>query len=108
MDGYIEPEGCELLCQLCASNKARGYVDGGGESDCPQHCGTCGVYLENPLTKDGIAYVLEAIEEYMTMGCGERSVLRQWATCLLEFHDYIDEKPVVEAFLRWTDETDPK
>jgi hypothetical protein len=24
-------------------------ADGGGESDCPQHCDTCGVFLENPL-----------------------------------------------------------
>lgn len=33
------------------------YSDGGGEADCPQHCGMCGVFLENPLTSDGRAYV---------------------------------------------------
>lgn len=33
------------------------YSDGGGEADCPQHCDHCGVFLENPLTTDGIAYV---------------------------------------------------
>lgn len=49
--------------------------DGGGESDCPQHCGAgsdcynaddygrtgvkVGLFLENPLTRDGEAYVKE-------------------------------------------------
>ena len=28
-------------------------------SDCPQHCGTCGLFLETPLTPDGEDYVLE-------------------------------------------------
>lgn len=37
------------------------YADGGGEADCPQHCGGCGEFLENPLTDDGRAYVLESV-----------------------------------------------
>ena len=51
------------------------YPDGGGEADCPQHCGcgeAClnaiklndgrkvGAFLENPLTTDGECYVIEA------------------------------------------------
>lgn len=32
------------------------YSDGGGEADCPQHCDSCGVFLENALTDDGDAY----------------------------------------------------
>ncbi len=39
------------------------YADGGGEADCPQHCAACGVFLENPLTSDGIEYVKSAISE---------------------------------------------
>ena len=53
------------------------YQDGGGESDCPQHCGAgadclnamelggfkVGAWLENPLTADGVAYVRQIIEE---------------------------------------------
>lgn len=35
------------------------YDNGGGEADSPQHCDSCGVFLENPLTEDGVAYVLE-------------------------------------------------
>lgn len=29
------------------------YDNGGGESDSPQHCGNCNLFLENPLTNDG-------------------------------------------------------
>lgn len=36
------------------------YGNGGGEADFPQHCGGCGVHLENPLTKDGEDYVRSA------------------------------------------------
>lgn len=36
------------------------YPDGGGEADTPQHCDGCNTFLENPLTPDGVAYVLEA------------------------------------------------
>lgn len=33
------------------------YSDGGGEADSPRHCDHCSVFLENPLTEDGNAYV---------------------------------------------------
>jgi len=54
------------------------YPDGGGEADCPQHCGSgpdcvnaielsdgrnIGVWLENDLTAQGIEYVREAIQQ---------------------------------------------
>ena len=54
------------------------YPDGGGEADCPQHCGAgpecvnaiecddgrkVGVWLENELTTDGVKYVCKAIRE---------------------------------------------
>jgi hypothetical protein len=37
------------------------YADGGGEADCPQHCDVCHVFLENPLTSEGLDYVRETI-----------------------------------------------
>lgn len=37
------------------------YPDGGGEADCPQHCDACHVFLENPLTSEGLDYVRETI-----------------------------------------------
>jgi hypothetical protein len=33
------------------------YAHGGGEADSPSHCDRCGVFLKNPLTPDGMAYV---------------------------------------------------
>lgn len=33
------------------------YGDGGGEADRPQHCDACRVFLENPLTPDGYAFL---------------------------------------------------
>ncbi len=54
------------------------YPDGGGEADCPNHCGSgaeclnaitlsddsrVGAWLENELTADGVEYVKEAINE---------------------------------------------
>jgi hypothetical protein len=40
------------------------YSDGGGESDCPEHCDHCGLFLENPLTSDGEAYVKEFVASH--------------------------------------------
>ena len=37
------------------------YPDGGGESDSPDHCDDCRVFLENPLTHDGFHYVIEQL-----------------------------------------------
>ena len=47
------------------SNYYPQYVgdSGGGESDSPQHCGNCSMFLENSLTSDGENYLKEMIEE---------------------------------------------
>jgi len=37
------------------------YPAGGGEADSPQHCDACNVFLANPLTADGLAYVREHV-----------------------------------------------
>lgn len=52
------------------------YADGGGESDAPQHCGTCGRFLGNPLTADGVAYLKEALREKRLTGKGE--TVEEW------------------------------
>lgn len=39
------------------------YPDGGGEADSPQHCDSCGRFLENSLTGDGIEYVRESMAD---------------------------------------------
>lgn len=74
MNAYIYQ--AALLCEDCAfaaqkACRAKGhysaddsdrwpqgpYADGGGESDSPEHCDHCGIFLENPLTSDGEEYV---------------------------------------------------
>lgn len=52
--------------------------NGGGEADCPQHCGDCGSFLENPLTAEGYAYVEEQAKQNPNT-----PVTRNW----LEFYD---------------------
>ena len=37
------------------------YPDGGGEADTPQHCDSCGLFLQNPLTAEGVEYVRELV-----------------------------------------------
>lgn len=55
------------------------YADGGGEADTPQHCDACGLFLENPLTPDGMTYASERIEEHLSDGTGRGDVLSAWA-----------------------------
>lgn len=59
------------------------YPDGGGEADCPNHCDCCGVFLENPLTTDGVAYVLDALES----GDGDPDVLAEWREFYADAYD---------------------
>ncbi len=80
MDAYIFQ--AALLCEGCAdetmtrleSRKVENngdsdtfpqgpYANGGGEADSPSHCDHCGLFLENPLTSDGYAYVEQAVAE---------------------------------------------
>lgn len=50
------------------------HANGGGEADCPQHCDGCNVFLENPLTRDGVEYVREQLAEHADAG----KVLDTW------------------------------
>lgn len=47
------------------------YANGGGEADSPQHCDSCGVFLENPLTSDGVKYV----EAHIATNWGDGDVM---------------------------------
>lgn len=50
------------------------YSNGGGESDCPQHCNRCGTFLENPLTSEGLAYV----KDRLSIKGGNRAIRKLW------------------------------
>lgn len=73
----------------CSDNYPQGpYGDGGGESDVPQHCDHCGIFLENPLTKAGEEYVKEHVRE------GGSDVLDTWRSHYDYLFDEDDEEPV--------------
>ena len=59
------------------------YPNGGGEADTPNHCDHCGLFLENPLTSDGEAYVADLLIEHFANGRGNKEILLEWA----EFYD---------------------
>jgi hypothetical protein len=56
------------------------YADGGGEADTPQHCDHCHAFLQNPLTPDGRAYLLECFRAYEDSKGqrGNRDALQAW------------------------------
>jgi hypothetical protein len=99
MDAYIFQ--AELLCEACAkqaeieieSGKVPDHMgdpdqypqgpipQGGGEADSPQHCGHCGKFLENPLTKEGDYFVGSLLRDDECPG--------EW----VNFYSYLDEAP---------------
>ncbi len=64
------------------------FSNGGGESDCPQHCDACGEHLENSLTADGYRYVAEAIDSWPN--AGSQKFLRDWADFYSGENDELD------------------
>lgn len=56
------------------------HADGGGKADAPQLCGSCGVFLANPLTSDGYTN----LERMLTDGDGDPQVEAEWA----DFYDF--------------------
>jgi hypothetical protein len=54
------------------------YANGGGEADTPQHCDTCGLFLENPLTSDGIEYVHEQLKVHESDDAVRFNTATQW------------------------------
>ena len=72
-----------------------GRANGGGESDTPQHCDDCDVFLENPLTDDGNEYVrelyAEARDKVHSQGIPDKG---QWSIGVTQiwanYYDYLD------------------
>jgi len=84
------------------------YPDGGGEADCPQHCGSgencinaielsdghkIGAFLENPLTSDGVKYVQEAIQN----GGEVAALWAEWYRDILDDDDTPNDCPLDPA-----------
>jgi len=101
MDAYIYQ--AALLCEGCGLDTRRllrsdlkpntgdsddfpqgPYGDGGGEADCPQHCGMCNEFLENPLTSNGYAGLRAEIEFSVTPPNLPGPALKMWADFYLQ------------------------
>lgn len=54
------------------------YSDGGGEADSPQHCDTCRMFLENPLTIECEHYVKDAIVTFDRDASGDAGTINEW------------------------------
>jgi hypothetical protein len=65
------------------------YDMGDEESDSPQHCDKCGIFLENQLTSEGEEYVIEAVRENREAkkkGKKSNPVVEEWE----RHYDYLD------------------
>lgn len=78
-DSLHSPAGADDESSYDSDQYPKGpYADAGGESDSPQHCGTCGVFMGAPLTDHGLAYVAEKLEPVRVMA-GGRPGCESWA-----------------------------
>ena len=111
---------CEIYCDDCAPDGAEDIGDG-GESDYPQNCAHCHEPLGNPLTTDGVQYVLEAIADSLRDGRQARNtvhdcykgtwyegsrhceIVRDWSRELQAYCLAAAESALVDHYLSWTD-----
>lgn len=95
----------EFYCTDCAEgiiDPTRECVeDGGGEGDVPTNCAGCGVFLENPLTQDGVKYVLEKCEEWLTRPESERDRIRPAEGTAEETQTHYKGSKAVQVVLDW-------
>jgi HPr kinase/phosphorylase len=62
-----------LYCEDCAPEGAESYPVSQAEGDTPDNCETCHVPIGNPLTSDGVAYVIDAVRAYLGQLFAERT-----------------------------------
>ena len=114
---------CEFLCLKCAGDvpDSECYDMDSEESDCPQHCAQCHEPLDNPLTTDGVAYVLEAIRDSLRAGRADRNtvhecyngthyagsrhceIVRDWAEQIRWYSLSDRDESLVAHYLSWTE-----
>jgi hypothetical protein len=72
-------------------------IFGSEESDTPEHCSSCGVFLENALTPDGYAYVVDTLAQ----GTGRVDVMREWWDYYSGEFDPEDWQAIAEGWVRY-------
>lgn len=78
------------------------YSNGGGEADSFQHCDGCKVFLDNPLTEDGIEHAIGALERYLVTGLGDARLYDAWSSALLLRYLEPDQETVAQLAFRKT------
>lgn len=74
------PENPDDQCSYDSGDYPKGPYDASQEeSDTPQHCAECGVFLKNPLTRAGVRYVAEMIRDNPDGPC-----TKEWTTYYAE------------------------
>ncbi len=76
------------------------YPEGGGEADVPNHCDGCGVFLDNPLTTDGVEYVVGELMDYLAYKTGDLETLDTWAEHIHWYGLKGHESKILECFLQ--------
>ena len=67
-----------------------------GEQDYPAHCCRCHKPLDCTLTKDGVAYVIEALQQPLDW---HYAIVRYWAQTLLNYSLSDSDRKIVTDFL---------
>ena len=67
-----------MYCAECAAALSSPQPVINDESDTPTHCDTCGGFLENRLTSDGVEYVARRIIDNIIGGAGNNATIDTW------------------------------
>lgn len=74
------------------------YPNGGGEADSPQHCDRCAVFLQSPLTSDGMAYVREQVADGHDLHASDGALKITWRNPVVkEWAEYYGVRPSGDA-----------
>lgn len=73
------------------------FPDGGGESDCPEHCAKCEIFLGNELTSQGVDYVIAYLMDAVDEGQAT-DVEILWAGLLDDYHLSRNDQFVADWF----------
>lgn len=81
------------------------YPDGGGIADTPQHCGSCRVFLGNPLSREGLKWTAYMVRAAKRLKQTPSVALEQWAPFYAEELARVTESRPVWRIYCYADNT---
>jgi hypothetical protein len=72
------------------------------ESDAPEHCAGCHIFLENPLTADGVEYMTQMVDKAVAEGRTDEPHIKEW----MDFYDYHPQEQNMEEQHESSDASD--